>query len=87
MYSLVEISKFDPLCRIHSDHKAKALVGSSSKVYFLTNVTDGLFGRQVPSNIKTNSLLVASKAAVETRHLLGWDKKSQRLKNYIPDPV
>ena len=32
MYSLVEISKFDPLCRIHSDHKAKALVRSSSKV-------------------------------------------------------
>ena len=36
MSSLAEISKFDPLCRIHSDHKAKALVRSSSKVYFLT---------------------------------------------------
>ena len=34
--SLVEISKFDPLCRIYSDHKAKAIVRSSSKVYFLT---------------------------------------------------
>ena len=75
MYSLVEISKFDPLCRIHSDHKAKALVGSSSKVYFLTNVTDGLFGRQVPSNINTNSLLVASK-----RHLFGMGQKITKIK-------
>ena len=32
--SLVEISKFDPLCRIYSDHKAKAIVRSSSKVIF-----------------------------------------------------
>ena len=34
--SLVEILNFDPLCRIYSDHKAKVIGQSSSKVYFLT---------------------------------------------------
>ena len=34
--SLVEILYFDPLCRIYSDHKAKVIGQSSSKVYFFT---------------------------------------------------
>ena len=86
--SLVEISKFDPFCRIYSDHKAKAIVRSSSKVYFLTyeeanyETSQTAFPRdrclailtQIPCWWQARLLLLRD-------IYLGWDKKSQRLKN------